>query len=285
MKAYTPYRRSNNTSSRRSDYSVAHHLLKKGWESSWDIKEHEEFVIELVYLATFHGDLPKSFVVPVEGPKCSGMCCSCTAQGSRKKGRSGIEMLELQVCCGAELCDIFMLMQCLCRCVGDVWWLRELAWAWKALQIHQFPSKSKVVQYICCSSDCKATLQSISKPLSPEDKGSDLIMVHMKISHICGLPPRTGMVSSNVSCGLFVTYISGPQLAGLGVFANFSTHLLSWDWRSSFPLLLLVLGSSIKIWWKNIHWLTVDLAWMCRDLQLVVIGKLLEGGNGWFVSV
>lgn len=98
------------------------------------------------------------------------MCCSCTAQGSRKKGRSGIEMLELQVCCGAELCDIFMLMQCLCRCVGDVWWLRELAWAWKALQIHQFPSKSKVVQYICCSSDCKATLQSISKPLSPEDK-------------------------------------------------------------------------------------------------------------------
>lgn len=47
-------------------------------------------------------------------------CCSYGAQGNRKKGRSGIEMLELQVCHGAELCDIFMLMQCVRRCVGDV---------------------------------------------------------------------------------------------------------------------------------------------------------------------
>lgn len=44
--------------------------------------------------------------------------------------------------------------------------------------------QKQVVQYICCSFDCRATMQAMSKPLSPEDKGSDLVMVHMKILHI-----------------------------------------------------------------------------------------------------
>lgn len=44
--------------------------------------------------------------------------------------------------------------------------------------------QKKAVQYICCCFDCRATMQAISKPLSPEDKRSDLVMVHMKILHI-----------------------------------------------------------------------------------------------------
>lgn len=42
--------------------------------------------------------------------------------------------------------------------------------------------QKKVVQSIRCSFDCRATVQAISKPLSPEDKRSDL--VHIKILHI-----------------------------------------------------------------------------------------------------
>lgn len=44
--------------------------------------------------------------------------------------------------------------------------------------------QKKVVQNIGCSFDCRATVQAISKPLSPEDKRSDLVMVHMKMLHI-----------------------------------------------------------------------------------------------------
>lgn len=44
--------------------------------------------------------------------------------------------------------------------------------------------QKKVVQYVRCSFDCRATVQAISKPLSPEDKRSDLVVVHIKILHI-----------------------------------------------------------------------------------------------------
>lgn len=170
------------------------------------------------------------------------LCCSCAAQGNGKRGRSGIEMLELQVCCGAELCDIFMLMQCVCRCVGDVWWLRELAWAWKALQIHQFPSKRRLSSTYAVV----LTVEPLCRQSALMIKGVIWLCSTWKFC-IFGLLPSRGMMSSRISCGLFVAHISGLQLAGLGVFANFSTHLLSWDWKSSFPLLLLV-GSSNKIW-------------------------------------
>lgn len=105
--------------------------------------------------------------------------------------------------------------------------------------------QKKVVQYICCSFDCRATMQAIS-PSALMIKWVIWLWSTWKFC-IFGLIPRRGIMSSSISCGLLVAHISGPQLAGLGVFVNFSTHLLSWDWKSSFPLLLLV-GSSIKIW-------------------------------------
>lgn len=70
--------------------------------------------------STSHGDLPKKLRAAQGRAKTQWTCCGCTAQGDGKQGKSGVEMLELQVCCGAELCDIFMLPQCVCRCVGDV---------------------------------------------------------------------------------------------------------------------------------------------------------------------
>lgn len=62
--------------------------------------------------------LQKDLWYPWNGQNAVNLVCG-TAQGDGKQGRSGIETLELQVCCGAELSGIFMLLQCVCRCVGD----------------------------------------------------------------------------------------------------------------------------------------------------------------------
>lgn len=73
--------------------------------------------------------------------------------------------------------------------------------------------RKQVVEYTCCSFDCRATMQAIFKTLSPEDRGRDWVMVQIKIVHIW-TSTNTGMVPSNVTCSLSVAHISGPWLAG-----------------------------------------------------------------------
>lgn len=122
----------------------------------------------------------------LEGPKCSR--CAAVVLPRETGQREGLawEMLELQVCCGAELCDIFMLMQCVQVC-GRCLVAQGISMSMKSSTdppSSTISKQKKVVQYICCSFHYRATMQAISKPLSPEDKRSDLVIVHMKILHI-----------------------------------------------------------------------------------------------------
>lgn len=129
----------------------------------------------------------------------------------------------------------FLLMQCVCRYVGDVWWLRELAWAWKALQIHQCPSKRRLSSWY-------AVVLTV-EPLCRQSASSSALRIQEVIwlwstwkFCIFGLPPSWRMVSSNISCSVFVAHISGPQLAGLGVFANFSVPIFCLETEEVFFL-------------------------------------------------
>lgn len=130
-------------------------------------------------------------------------------------------------------------------------------------------SKQKqVALHICCSFECRATMQAISKPLSPGDKGIDLIMVQMKILHIwISTKYRSSRCPLMSAAVFFVAHISGPQLAGLGVFANYCPSFVL-RLKKFFP----IATSSARIhYWDLVKTYTLINCGSCMNMQRFII--------------
>lgn len=138
--------------------------------------------------AAFLGELLKSCVVPMEA-KTHQYC----------PGRWEVEkVLHSDARPPGMLWSWTMWYSCLCRCVGNSWWLRELVRAWKILYrctIHRSPCKSRLSHTYGVVVTVELLLQAIWRTISPEHKGRNWILSKFKIC-LLGFPHRKGMVPS-----------------------------------------------------------------------------------------
>lgn len=139
--------------------------------------------MEPVQPATFHGDVPKSFVVPVERPKCSGPAAVALPRETGSK--EGLAQRCWSSRYAVELNYVIFL--CFCSVCAGVWVMFDGSGNQHEHENSTDPpifKQKQVVQYVCCSFDCRATMQGIFKTLSPQDKGRDWVVVQIKILHI-----------------------------------------------------------------------------------------------------
>lgn len=151
-------------------------------------------------------------MVPVEGPKCSRRAAVVLPRESGR--REGLAQRCWSSRHAVELNYVIFLCLCsVCRYVGDVWWLRELAWAWKALQMHQalqFPSKRRLSSTYAVVLTVEPLCRQSASPSALRIKGVIWLWSTWKFC-IFGLPPSRGMMSSKISCSLFCSsYLRSP---------------------------------------------------------------------------
>lgn len=132
-------------------------------------------------------------------------CCSCTAQRDGKK-RYCIGRLELQVCRGAELRDIFMLVQVCGRCLMA----QGISMSMKNYRstIRKSPSETRLSSTRAVVVTVEPLRRQSERPSALRIKGGIGIWSIFKFC-IFGLAQSTGMVPSNVTyVSLFIAHMS-----------------------------------------------------------------------------